>query len=212
MAEVKIITKSRTRNLYGLQYAKVTADTEDTYTAGDKIDLKGAIKAKLSDKYESEMVYSDGTVEEVLGEFTEGDIELEISRLIPQEREALLNQLYKEGFLIKSEDDNPGKVAISFISEMKDGKQEFTQLYCVTFNQGDEVEYNTKEDKIQTKTNTLKGKYYARKKPIVIDGESRNPYAVVLDEEQMEATYTNAADAITAWRTKVVEPKFGATV
>ncbi|MEG1107205.1 MAG: hypothetical protein RSE20_10785, partial [Eubacterium sp.] len=94
MAEIKVKQKSRTRNLFGIQYADVIQDNETTYEAGKKVDLPGAISIKLTDNFESENLYSDGGIEEPLGQFTGGDGELEINRLAPQERDALLNQIY----------------------------------------------------------------------------------------------------------------------
>lgn len=209
--EVKIKQKSRTRNLFGIQVAPIIQNDTSAYKAGAKIDLAGAITMKLTENYNTENLYSDGNVEEPLGQFIDGDGEMEINRLAPQERDILLNQTFKNGFLMKSADDTPQELALSFISELKDGLLEFTQLYAVIFNQGDEITYNTKAEKVETTTNTLKFKYYGRKYVNMVDGKRKHFHSLVLDEEQMLEEYRDAKAAIDNWMTAVQEPVLNAS-
>ena len=204
--EITVQQKSRIRGLFGIQYAEVQINTSKAYKAGPKKDLPQAVGLKLTESKESEDVYSDDGVEETISEFSYGEGELEIGRLAPQERNDLLDQLYKEGFLMKSDTDTPKEVALSFMARMKDGLIEFNQLYRCVFNQGEELSYNTKADKIETKTNTLKFRYYARKKEDFIGGMRKHLYFLGLDETQMLEEYRGAQAAIDSFMTTVPEP------
>lgn len=204
MSEIKRST--RKRNLFGLQRAPITVNNETDYAAGEKTDIKGVIAMKLTDNFESEPFYSDGGTEETIVQFVDGDGEMEISALSPPDRQFLLDQVFKDGFLVKSSDDRPQEQALSFISEAANGLLEFTQLYCVIFNQGDEISYNTKTNKIETSTNTLNFKYYERKKTNVINEKRKHLYELVIDEEHLVPENTSAKAAIEAWMKTVPEP------
>lgn len=203
---ITVQQKSRIRGLFGFQYAEVQKNTSTEYKAGPKKNLPQAVGIKLTDNRENEDMYSDDQVEEPLSDFTFGEGELEIGRLAPQERNDLLDQMFTEGFLLKSGTDTPKEVAFSFMARMKDGLIEFNQLYVCVFNQGDEISYNTKTDKIEAKTNTLKFRYYRRKKTDVIDGKKKELYYLGLDETQMLEEYRSAQAAIDSFMTTVPEP------
>lgn len=203
---MSIAKKSRIRNLMDFHVSKVTANDKTTYTAGVPTHIPGAIKAKITDNFESETMYSDGAVEEVIGEYIDSDIELELSTLSPTECDFFLGQMFENGYLIKTAQDDPPEVAFSFAARRKDNLIEFTQYYCGKFSLSEGQEYETKGDKISTQTRSLKAKFYARQKVDVIDSKNKNLFALIVDEEALLVTDTDAKAAATAWFTTVQEP------
>lgn len=195
-AETKVV-RSRIKAFRDLYIAKVTQNTESAYETATPVKLARAIKGKVSDKFSSEKIYSDDSVEEVVGNYEGTDVEFEVNSLAPQDRVILFGNLYENGFLVKSKDDKAPEVAVGYRAKRLNGKYEFVWLYTGTFGQGNDEEYETEADKVNTKTATLKGSFYARQK----DGN----YHISVDESNLLAEHTGAAAAIKNWFAKVQE-------
>lgn len=208
----EVIKKTRTRGLMNIHAAEILKNTKTEYEAATPVHINGAISMKITDNFATETTYSEDGVEEVITEYIDSDIEMEINRLAPQERELFLGQLFKNGFLMKSAEDIQKELALSWMSKLANGLYEFSQYYCLKFNQGDEVTYNTKADKVETQTNSLKGKAYNRKLEQEIDGKKKHLYANIVDEEQLLAEHTDAKQAIESWFSAVQEPALTAGV
>ncbi len=192
-----VIVRSRTKSFRDLYVAVVTTNTPKLYEAGKPVKLARAIKGKISDKFSTEKIYSDDGVEESISSYEGTEVEFEVNSLAPQDRALLFGQLYENGYLVKNKEDTAPEVAVGYRAKKLNGKYEFTWLYAGTFGQGNEDNYETQADKISTQTNTLKGSFYERQK----DGN----YQIQVDESNLLASHTSAADAINDWFSQVQE-------
>jgi phi13 family phage major tail protein len=202
------MAKSRSRFLYNVHVAEVTANTDTTYTVGTPVFVSGAIKAKVTDNYSDDNLYSENMLEEVINDYTDSDVDFEFNALSPSEQALLFGHINKEGYLIKTAQDISKEMALGFASERTGGKMELTWYYCGKFSNSEGDEYETKTDKTNTKTKSIKGKFYQRRKPTVIDGDSKNLISITVNEEALTETDTNAAAALDDWFTAVQEPTF----
>lgn len=196
MAEQQII-RSRTKSFRDLYVAKVTANTDSLYTTETPVKLARAITGKVSDKFSTEKIYSDDSVEDVTQSYEGTDVEFEVNSLAPQDRALLFGNLYEKGFLVKTKDDKAPEVAVGYRAKKLNGKYEFVWLYVGTFGQGHDDEYETEAEKATTKTATLKGSFYARQ----MDGR----YHISVDEGNLLDEHTDAKAAIQSWFSKVQE-------
>ena len=197
-AEKTIIVRSRTKSFRDLYVALVTADTDALYETDTPVKLARAIKGKVSDKYSSEKIYSDDTVEDETTKYEGTEVEFEVNSLAPQDKKILFGHLYEKGFLVKNKDDKAPKVAVGYRAKKLNGKYEFVWLYAGRFGQGFDDNYETEADKATTQTATLKGNFYER----AIDGN----YQVSVDDSNLIEEYTEANEAIKQWFSAVQEP------
>lgn len=94
-----------------------------------------AIKAKISDKFTSEKLYSDDGVEGMLQAYEGTDVELEVNTLAAADRAAFFGQAYLNGFLLKSAEDEAPEVALGYRVRRLNGKFDFVWMYCGRFAQ-----------------------------------------------------------------------------
>lgn len=198
MPETTTIVRSRTKSFRDIHVALVTENTATSYVTGTPVKLARAIKGKISDKFTTEKIYSDDTVEDTAQTYEGTEVELEVNSLAPQDKALVFGHLYENGFLVKNKDDKAPEVAIGYRAKKLNGKYEFVWLYVGTFGQGFEDNYETEADKATTQTATLKGDFYERQ----IDKN----YHVAVDESNLAADHTDAAAAIKDWFSKVQEP------
>jgi phi13 family phage major tail protein len=203
--------RTRKRGLKNIYIAPITQNDTTAYLAGTPVKLGVAISAKISDKFEVSKEYGDDMVEEVINMYTGSEIEFEVNSLAPQDRRDLLGNLYDNGFLVRSAEDEAPEIAIGWCSKKKDGKYEFTWYYCGKFGTGFDESFETQGEKIKTQTNSLKGQFYARQKEDVICGKRKHLFAINVDESNLLDANTDAKTAVTSWFTKVPEYKPVAT-
>ena len=151
----------------------------------------------MSDKFSTEKIYSDDTVEDAITKYEGTEVEFEVNSLAPQDKQLLFNHLYEKGFLVKNKDDKAPEVAVGYRAKKLNGKYEFTWLYVGRFGQGFDDNYETEADKATTQTATLKGDFYER----AIDGN----YHISVDESNLIEEYTEAKEAIAQWFSAVQE-------
>lgn len=204
------IVRSRRCGLRDIYLAKVEKNDTSTYKASTPFKLARAIKAKISDSYNSEKIYSDDGTEDIVNTYQGTTIELEVNTLAPQDRAALWDRLWKEGFLVEASEDNPPELALGYRTRQLNGKYEFVWYYCGKFDQGQDEEYNTIEDKKNAVTSTIKGSFYERQKPDTLAtdggaGEEKHLFRIRVDESNLAAEATKAAEAIKDWFSKVQE-------
>lgn len=198
MAEgIENIVRSRYCGLRDVYVARLLQNTATAYAAETPVKLARAINAKISDKWSSEKIYSDDGTEDTITSYEGTEVELEISTLAPQDRSYLFGQLYENGFLVKNKNDLAPEVAVGYRTKRRNGKYEFVWLYCGKFGQGVDDEHETEAEKVNTKTNTIKGDFYDRQK----DGN----YQIVVDESNLAEANTDAKTAIKDWFSKVQE-------
>lgn len=210
MSDSNTIVRSRRCGLRDIYLAKVEKNDTSTYKAGTPFKLARAIKAKISDAYNSEKIYSDDGTEDIVNTYQGTTIELEVNTLAPQDRAALWDRLWKEGFLVEASEDNPQELALGYRTRQLNGKYEFVWYYCGKFDQGQDEEYNTIEDKKNAVTSTIKGSFYERQKPDVLTGDEgagveKHLFRIRVDESNLTEDATKAAEAIKDWFGKVQE-------
>ena len=205
------IVRSRRCGLRDIYLAKVTKNAADGYTAGTPFKFARAIKAKITDNYNSEKIYSDDGTEDIVNTYQGTTVELEVNTLAPQDRAVLWNRLWAEGYLVEASEDTPVELALGFRTRQLNGKYEFVWYYCGKFDQGQDEEYNTIEDKKNAVTSTIKASFYDRAKadslPNATTGEVEEKHLVRVrvDESNLAETAAQAAAAIKAWFEKVQE-------
>lgn len=210
MSETKTTVRHRYCGLRDVYVAKVTQNDTEGYTAGTPVKMARAIKAKISDKFTSEKLYSDDGVEGMLQAYEGTDVELEVNTLAAADRAAFFGQAYLNGFLLKSAEDEAPEVALGYRVRRLNGKFDFVWMYCGRFAQGNEENYETEAASKTAQTNTVKGEFYQREKMDKVDGKDVHLYEVRVDESNLATEDTGAAAAIKAWFGKVQE--YAATV
>lgn len=210
MSEPKTTVRHRYCGLRDVYVAKVTQNDTEGYTAGTPVKMARAIKAKISDKFTSEKLYSDDGVEGMLQAYEGTDVELEVNTLAAADRAAFFGQAYLNGFLLKSAEDEAPEVALGYRVRRLNGKFDFVWMYCGRFAQGNEENYETEAASKTAKTNTVKGEFYQREKMDKVEGKDVHLYEVRVDESNLATEDTGAAAAIKAWFGKVQE--YAATV
>lgn len=210
MSEPKTTVRHRYCGLRDVYVAKVTQNDTEGYTAGTPVKMARAIKAKISDKFTSEKLYSDDGVEGMLQAYEGTDVELEVNTLAAADRAAFFGQAYLNGFLLKSAEDEAPEVALGYRVRRLNGKFDFVWMYCGRFAQGNEENYETEAASKTAQTNTVKGEFYQREKMDKVDGKDVHLYEVRVDESNLATEDTGAAVAIKAWFGKVQE--YAATV
>ena len=211
MSEATTIVRSRRCGLRDIYLAKVTKNESGAYTAGTPFKFARAIKAKVTDNYNSEKIYSDDGTEDIVNTYQGTTIELEVNTLAPQDRAALWDRLYAAGYLVEAAEDTPPELALGYRTRQLNGKYEFVWYYCGKFDQGQDEEYNTIEDKKNAVTSTIKASFYERAKadslPNATTGEVEEKHLVRIrvDESNLAADATQAAAAIKDWFASVQE-------
>lgn len=193
------IVRSRTKAFKDIYVARVTKNTATEYATDTPVKLARAIKGKINEKWSTEKIYSDDTVEDTSMSYEGTEVELEVNSLAPQDKAYVFGQLYENGFLVKKKTDRAPEVAIGYRAKKLNGKYEFTWLYVGVFGQGYEDNYETEGSSATTQTATLKGDFYERQ----IDAA----YQTQVDESNLIDSDTDAAAAIKDWFSKVQEPK-----
>lgn len=205
MSEPKTTVRHRYCGLRDVYVAKVTQNDTEGYTAGTPVKMARAIKAKISDKFTSEKLYSDDGVEGMLQAYEGTDVELEVNTLAAADRAAFFGQAYLNGFLLKSAEDEAPEVALGYRVRRLNGKFDFVWMYCGRFAQGNEENYETEAASKTAQTNTVKGEFYQREKMDKVEGKDVHLYEVRVDESNLATEDTGAAAAIKAWFGKVQE-------
>jgi len=192
------VKRSRNVGLKDIYVALLTENTTEAYTAEKPVKLARAIKAKISDKRSSEELESDDGTEETLDAYEGTEIEIEVNSLAPQDLALLMGHKYENGYLIKNKDDKAPEVALGYRSRKLNGTYDFTWLYAGRFAEGKDTNRETNGRKPTAQTETIKGKFYERK----IDGNVE----LTVDENNLTAQNTTAAEVIKKWFEKVQEP------
>lgn len=147
--------------LKDIHIAILTKDdnTGTTYDVPSK--LERAISAKLSPKSNSENIYSDDSVEDVITAFEGVDVEIEVNQLSLTSRAKLQGAKVVKGVLIESKDDTPPTIALGFKSKKNNGKYRYVWLLKGKFELASD-EYDTEGEKPKVQSAKLKGTFFAR--------------------------------------------------
>ena len=205
------VVRSRRCGLRDIYLAKVTKNDATGYTAGTPMKFARAINAKITDRYTTEKIYSDDGTEEIVSNYQGTAIELEVNTLAPQDRALLWARLYQHGYLLEAAEDNPEELAMGYRVKQLNGKYEFVWYYVGKFDQGQDEEYETIGEKKTPKTATIKASFYERAMintlPDANTGkpEEKHLVRIRVDESNLAADATQAAEAIKKWFEQVQE-------
>jgi len=92
--------------LKDIHIATVTKDDGTGATYGVPEKLERAVSAKISPKVNSENIYSDDIVEDVISAFDSVEVEIELNQLSLTSRATLQGAKVVKGVLIESKDDS----------------------------------------------------------------------------------------------------------
>lgn len=148
----------------GLRDIHIATLTEDLGTGvvyGTPSKLERAISAKLTPKVNSENIYSDDSVEDVITSFDSVEVEIELNQLSLTSRATLQGAKVVSGVLIESKEDIPPLLALGFKSKKHNGKYRYVWLLKGKFELSSD-EYDTEGEKPEPKSSKLKGTFFSR--------------------------------------------------
>jgi phi13 family phage major tail protein len=189
---------ARNIGLKDVYVSLLTKNDATTYTAGAPTLLARAISAKISEKFNSENVYSDDALEDTIRSFESVEVELEINRLTPEKIALLFGQTLNKGMLTANINDQASEIALGYRSKLSNGKYEFVWYYTLKVSEGLNKDYATVEGKPKPQSDKIKLIGKGREK----DGN----YKVSVSEDTLLETDTDAKTAITTWFGTVPEP------
>lgn len=181
---------ARQIGLRDIHIALLTKDDNTGVTYATPTKLERAISAKLSPKVNSENIYSDDTVEDVISAFDSIEVEIELNQLTLTSRATLQGASVVTGVLIESKSDLAPTLALGFKSKKHNGKYRFVWLLKGKFELAAD-EYDTEAEKPAPKSAKLKGTFYSRD----YDGN----YRFIADEDEVDIDPA----IIAAWFTAV---------
>lgn len=181
---------SRQIGLKDIHIATLTKDDDTAATYDTPVKLERAINAKITPKSNSENIYSDDSMEDIITSFDSIDVELEVNQLSLDSRAKLQGGKVVKGVLIENKDDEAPTIALGFKSKKNNGKYRFVWLLKGKFEPASD-EYETEADKPKVQSAKLKGTFYPR--------EFDSNYRFIADEdaEGVDATI------ISGWFTAV---------
>lgn len=166
---------ARIKGLKDISFAKLLTDVAKTGATYDAVKkYEKSISAKITPKSESETEYSDDSVEDVVNQFSQIDVEIELNMLSTETRAFLQGSKVVDGILVENKDDVAPYVAMIFKSKKSNGKYRYVCLYKGKFELSAD-NYETESEKIKTQTATLKATFMARE----FDGN----YRLIADED-----------------------------
>lgn len=186
--------------------AKITTNTEDTYTAAEPIKLFIGIGGKTKYSYDKTPVYGDDMEIENDVEFKGGNIELEGMNISPEQLAVIYGYELNKGMIVANKDDVGSDVAIGYRSKNSDGTYHFYWHYVCNFVGDEEADFETISEKSKRQQVKLKGTI----KPRLKDGNLK----VEIDESFLTSENTEAkalleidsTKKIIKWFTAVAEP------
>lgn len=181
---------ARQIGLRDIHIALLTKDEDTGATYAAPVKLERAVSAKLTPKTNSENLYSDDTVEDVLSSFDSIDVEVELNQLSLTSRATLQGSKVVKGVLIESKEDIAPTIALGFKSKKHNGKYRYVWLLKGKFELASD-EYDTEAEKPSPKSAKLKGIFFSRD----FDGNFR----FIADDDEAGVDPT----IISAWFTAV---------
>lgn len=180
-----------TIGLRDLYRAPITTSEAGVETYGTPVRMAKAISAEMSVEVAEAMLYADDGADEVVKEFVNGELTLNVNDLLPADIAAILGQTQDtDSVVYAGENDEAPYFAIGFRAKKANGTYKYVWLYKVKFAIPSES-YTTKGDSIEFNTPEITGQFIKRP-----DGLWRAEHVAVPTEA-----------AAAAWFTTVREPK-----
>ncbi len=191
-----------------LYYAPITEATEESTgvhigdeSYGTPVQLAKAISAELSVELSEATLYADDGASEVVKEFKQGTLSLNVDDIGASAAAALTGVKVDDNGVVISASENGGKpVAIGFRAKKSNGKYKYFWLYKVKFGIP-ATNLATKGDSITFSTPTIEGTVIRRNK---LDANGEHPWKAEVTEGESGVT----ASVITNWYGSVYEPTF----
>lgn len=141
--------------LRDLYIAEITSAEGQPEVYGTPEQLAKAISAELSIKVAEAILYADDGSDEVVREFTNGELKLNINDLTPTKQAKVLGQTCVDGKVVyANEADLAPWLAVGFRSKKPNGQYKYVWLYKAKFAVPSEV-YKTKGENIEFTTPEL---------------------------------------------------------
>lgn len=151
-----------TIGLRDLYRAPITVDESGKETYGAPVRMAKAISAELSVEVAEAILYADDGADEVVKEFVNGELTLNVNDLMPADLAALLGQTQDDDNVVYAgENDDPPYFAIGFRAKKANGMYKYLWLYKVKFAIPSE-NYTTKGDSIEFTTPEIVGQFIKR--------------------------------------------------
>lgn len=152
---------ARTVGLKDVSFAKLLTDTISGVTYDTVKKYERSVSAKITPKTNSENLYSDDNIEDVLISFNEVDVEIELNQLSTATRSLVQGSKVVNGILVETKDDIAPYLAMVFKSKKSDGSYRYVCFYKGKFELAED-DYSTIEDKAKAQTAKLKGTFICR--------------------------------------------------
>lgn len=191
-----------------LYYAPITEATAASSgvqigdeTFGTPVQLAKAISADLSIELTEATLYADDGAAEIVKEFKQGTISLNVDDIGSSVAAALTGVKVDDNGVVISASENGGSpVAIGFRAKKSNGKYKYFWLYKVKFGIP-ATNLATKGDSITFSTPTIEGTVLRRNK---VDANGDHPWKAEVTEGETGVS----ASVITNWYSSVYEPTF----
>lgn len=191
-----------------LYYAPITEATAASSgvqigdeTFGTPVQLAKAISADLSIELTEATLYADDGAAEIVKEFKQGTISLNVDDIGSSVAAALTGVKVDDNGVVISASENGGSpVAIGFRAKKSNGKYKYFWLYKVKFGIP-ATNLATKGDSITFSTPTIEGTVLRRNK---VDANGDHPWKAEVTEGETGVS----ASVITNWYSSVYEPAF----
>ena len=170
-------------------------------TFGTPVQLAKAISADLSIELTEATLYADDGAAEIVKEFKQGTISLNVDDIGSSVAAALTGVKVDDNGVVISASENGGSpVAIGFRAKKSNGKYKYFWLYKVKFGIP-ATNLATKGDSITFSTPTIEGTVLRRNK---VDANGDHPWKAEVTEGETGVS----ASVITNWYSSVYEPTF----
>ncbi len=191
-----------------LYYAPITEATAASSgvqigdeTFGTPVQLAKAISADLSIELTEATLYADDGAAEIVKEFKQGTISLNVDDIGSSVAAALTGVKVDDNGVVISASENGGSpVAIGFRAKKSNGKYKYFWLYKVKFGIP-ATNLATKGDSITFSIPTIEGTVLRRNK---VDANGDHPWKAEVTEGETGVS----ASVITNWYSSVYEPTF----
>ena len=188
-----------------LVYAPLTTDDGTVLTYGAPVSLPNVMKININPNPSSETLFADDGPADTAATLGKIEVEIDKAALSITEKASLLgHKKDSNGVLVYSANDTAPWVAIGFRTLRSDGTYRYIWLLKGKFMEPEDNN-ETKGDSISFQNDTIKGEFAKVNKSFTVDGETKKPWKMEVDEDDAAA-----AGAISDWFTTVYLP--GATV
>jgi phi13 family phage major tail protein len=142
--------------------APLTKDDNTGVTYGAPVKILHAVDAKITPSQDTQNVFSDDSVEEIITVFSSVDVEFTISELANANYKLLLGKsTNSQGVVMDSASDIAPYFAMGFRAKKSNGSYRHIWLYKGKFSLIDEA-FQTQADKADFQTQAIKGTFVKR--------------------------------------------------